>query len=246
MEVLLVAHARFAVDESEGVQRHRRQQLEEFIMKCCTGDGLQVYKNTRGKRRGKIYQQSRRLVVDIDELALVLRKNSSRLLFGKSVKRISVGDIQGITCGSKHVTEHDQDKFWLTVVTKARPYEIKLSSLKLRDQLVSFINLLKHVSEESDDFAEPGVDVLRESLSDVRASMSSMHDDSDNHDIYSSGGSARSSFGSATQRDSCSGRDSLSSVWDAKPAFRRSEANVEEELDAMNLGDPGHGSANGP
>merc|ERR1712166_337990 len=114
----------------------------------------------------------------------------------------------------------------------ARPYELKTQSLKMRDQLLSFLLLLQHVSTGDGDMnslvAEPGVDILRDSISEVRLSLSLSQRDSSG-DIHTSG---RSSFGAP--RDSCSGRDSLTSVWDAKPMFRRSEANVgEDELEGI-------------
>jgi hypothetical protein len=244
MELLLAANAqKFKIDESEETQRHRRKQLEDFIMKCCTGKGLTVRKLPRRGRSGKKQPQLRQLVVDIDELAVVLKKDGSMFNMGGSVKRISVSSILDIRSGgdaaSEHLRQEDDSKFWLTVVTASRPYEIKVASLKVRDQLLSFLLLLKHVSGEDSDYtaliSEPGVDVLRDSISEVRASMSSSVGDLGDENV------ARSSFGFSlnddihtSDRTSCSGRDSLTSVWDAKPAFRRSEANVaEEELEGL-------------
>jgi len=243
MDFLLAANAlKFKIDESEETQRHRRKQLEDFIMKCCTGKGLSVRKMPRRGRSGKKQPQLRQLVVDIDELAVVLKKDSSMFNMGGSIKKISVTSIIDIRSGcdaaSMDLRQEDDSKFWLTVVTAARPYEIKLASLKVRDQLLSFLLLLKHVSGEDSDYttliSEPGVDVLRESLSEARASMSLSGDLADENMARASFGFSLNDDIHTSDRTSCSGRDSLTSVWDAKPAFRRSEANVaEEELEGL-------------
>lgn len=227
-QLLIVGTKQFAIDESEEVQRHRRQQLEDFIAKCC-GDGLAVEKLPQARGRAKRKQaQPRHLTVDINELAINLKKDG---LLG-NLKKIPIKQITEVkpgVAGSNEINEAHENKCWVTVVTTSRPYELKAQSLKVRDQLVSFLRLLQEVSSEDgdSDFAgmEPGVDALRESISEVRQSMSSFADSE--QDIHSS---ARSSFGMRDSfgRPSCSGRDSLSSVWDSKPAFRRSEANVDD------------------
>merc|ERR1719284_981995 len=88
MELLLAANAqKFKIDESEETQRHRRKQLEDFIMKCCAGKGLTVRKLPMRGRSGKKQPQLRQLVVDIDELAVVLKKDGSMFNMGGSVKK---------------------------------------------------------------------------------------------------------------------------------------------------------------
>lgn len=228
MELLLAANAqRFTIDESEETQRHRRQQLEDFIMKCCTSNGLKVHKLSRRKK-----VQPRNLIIDIDSenLGLILKKDGFSLMTNTN---IGINKIQDVKAGGGPERNPEDAKFWLTLITSVRHLEIKMTSLKVRDQLLSFLLLLKHVSGGDSDYTdliseEPGVDVLRDSITEVRQSMSSMC------------GSDRSSFGRVSDihssRDSCAGRDSLSAVWDAKPAFRRSEANVEEIPD--DLADP--------
>lgn len=229
MQQLVIAGARqFTIDESEEVQRHRRQQLEEFIAKCCTGNGLAVEKLPQAKGRSKRKSaQPRHLTVDINELSINLKKDG----FMTTLKKIPVKQITEVRPGLEGVNEAGMDKCWVTVVTNSRSYELKAQSLKMRDQLVSFLRLLQDVLNEDGDFemSEPGVDALRESISEVRQSMSSMNDSE--MDIHSSTNSrasfglGRESFGRPSMGAS---RDSLSSVWDSKPAFRRSEANVDD------------------
>jgi len=222
VESLLEANAkRFKVDESEEVQRGRRQALEDFIMNCCTGIGISVWKQPRRRYSVNGRQpQPRRLVVDIDDLVLTLKKEASTFQPEGSTTSIPVSNIQQVKCGASKKKQPEESKCWLTVQTTARPYELKVDTLKVRDQLVSFLALLTQVTKEDHDGVEPGIDVLRESLAEARESMSDSMD-------------ANSSGRDSSMRDS-GPRDSLGAVWDSKPAFRRSEANVGEEIeDAM-------------
>ena len=177
-----------------GVQEQRKRELDLFIDSYCTSHGSTGYGISLIKRSSSRFNklQRRQLLIDLDEPSLLLSSGTMggvlRAFGVKRPNKIVISEIVDIILGSNRLKEEKEER-WLTIVTTTRKLRLKVESSGLRNRLTSFLKLL--INMQLGDIAEldrhsrqskQSIEVLRESITKARESMSGIDSTSTGRD----------------------------------------------------------------